>query len=180
THYTAVQQDYLHGMIHQLSKDKQLEYLKKNIDLPHYDVKKFEYKESKAAIPAIDEHLELNALNYASVTGKRLFITPNIITRSSVKLKPDEKRKYPVSLNFEYRDVDTAVIEIPAGYTVENMPAPVKIESKFGKYSAFVDVKPIRSSITGALKSSAVSSRLLIIMSWWNFMINCIMPPGAG
>ena len=141
THYTAVQQDYLHGMIHQLSKDKQLEYLKKNIDLPHYDVEKFEYKESKSGIPAIDEYLELNALNYASVTGKRLFITPNIITRSSIKLKSDDKRKYPVSLNFEYRDIDTAVIEIPAGYKVENMPAPVKIESKFGKYSASVDVR---------------------------------------
>ncbi|HRO47806.1 DUF3857 and transglutaminase domain-containing protein [Agriterribacter sp.] len=141
THYTAVQQDYLHGMIHQLSKDKQLEYLKKNIDLPHYDVAKFEYKESKTAIPAIDEHLELNALNYASVTGKRLFINPNIITRSSVKLKSDDKRKYPVSLNFEYRDIDTTVIEIPAGYQVENMPAPVKIESKFGTYIASVDVQ---------------------------------------
>ena len=141
THYTAVQQDYLHGMIHHLSKDKQLEYLKKNIDLPHYDVEKFEYKESKSGIPAIDEYLELNALNYASVTGKRLFITPNIITRSSIKLKSDDKRKYPVSLNFEYRDIDTAVIEIPAGYKVENMPAPVKIESKFGKYSASVDVR---------------------------------------
>jgi hypothetical protein len=59
-----------------------------------------------------------------------------------VKLKSDDKGKYPVSLNFEYRDIDTAVIEIPAGYTVENMPAPVKIESKFGKYSASVDVQP--------------------------------------
>ena len=141
THYTAVQQDYLHGMIHQLSKDKQLEYLKKNIDLPHYDVEQFEYTESKSAIPGIDEHLELNALNYASVTGKRLFITPNIITRSSVKLRSDDKRKYPVSLNFEYRDIDTAVIEIPNGYAIENMPPPVNIESKFGRYSASVDVQ---------------------------------------
>ncbi|MCC7523953.1 MAG: DUF3857 and transglutaminase domain-containing protein, partial [Chitinophagaceae bacterium] len=87
THYTAVQQDYLHGMIHHLSKEKQLEYLKKNIDLPHYDVNKFEYTEDSSAIPAIYESLSLSALNYASVTVKRLFISPNIITRSSVKLQ---------------------------------------------------------------------------------------------
>lgn len=141
TRYTAVQQDYLHGMIHLLSKDKQLEYLKKNIDLPHYDVEKFEYTERKSAIPAIDEHLEISATNYASVTGKRVFIAPNIITRSSVKLKPDDKRKYPVVLHFEYHDIDTTIIEIPAGYRVEAMPAPVKVESKFGNYTSEAKVK---------------------------------------
>lgn len=142
THYMALQQDHYHGLIHYLSKDKQLEYLKKDIDLPHYDVEKFEYKENKAAIPAIDEELELSALNYASVTGKRLFINPNIISRFSSKLKMDDKRKYPVSLQTEYHDIDTAIINIPTGYRVETMPSPVTVESKFGKYSASVDVQP--------------------------------------
>ncbi|HEX5027013.1 MAG TPA: transglutaminase-like domain-containing protein, partial [Agriterribacter sp.] len=142
TRYMAIQQDHYHGLIHQLSKDKQLEYLKKDIDLPHYDVEKFEYKESKATIPVIDEELELSALNYASVTGKRLFINPNIISRFSSKLKMDDKRKYPVSLQFEYHDIDTAIINIPTGYQIEAMPSPVTVESKFGKYSASVDVQP--------------------------------------
>lgn len=141
TSYRAMQQDNLHFLVNGYSHEKQLEYLKRGIDLPHYDVVKFEYKETKSELPVIDETLDLTALNYASITGRRMFITPNIISRSSVKLKSDDKRKYPVSLNFEYRDIDTAVIEIPVGYTVENMPAPVKIESKFGRYSAFVDVK---------------------------------------
>ncbi|HRP33942.1 MAG TPA: DUF3857 and transglutaminase domain-containing protein [Agriterribacter sp.] len=141
THYTAVQQDYLHGMIHHLSKEKQLEYLKKNIDLPHYDVNKFEYTEHSSAIPAIDESLSLSALNYASVTGKRLFISPNIITRSSVKLQADQNRKYPVVVHFEYHDADTATIEFPSDYELESLPAPVTLDSKFGKYSATTTVK---------------------------------------
>ncbi|HRN55289.1 MAG TPA: DUF3857 domain-containing protein [Agriterribacter sp.] len=141
TRYRAMQQDDLHFLVNGYSHEKQLEYLKRGIDLPHYDVVKFEYKETKSALPVINEILDLTALNYASITGKRLFITPNIISRSSSKLKPDDKRKYPVSLNYEYRDIDTAVIEIPSGYTVENMPAPIKIESKFGKYSASVNVQ---------------------------------------
>ncbi len=142
TRYRAMQQDDLHFLVNGYSHEKQLEYLKRGIDLPHYDVVKFEYKETKSELPVINEILDLTALNYASITGKRLFITPNIISRSSSKLKSDDKRKYPVSLNYEYRDIDTAIIAIPAGYQVETMPAPTKIETKFGIYTSAVDVQP--------------------------------------
>lgn len=141
TGYQAVQQDYLHGMIHAFSQEKQLEYLKKNIDLPHYDIVSFKYDEIKQRIPVLKENIELTATNYASVTGKRLFITPNIITRSNTKLKPNEKRKYPIFQQFEYHDIDTTVITIPAGYEVESQPAPVTIESQFGKYKSSVEIR---------------------------------------
>lgn len=144
TSYRAMQQDDLHFLVNGYSHEKQLEYLKRGIDLPHYDVVKFEYKETKSELPVINEILDLTALNYASITGKRLFITPNIISRSSSKLKPDDKRKYPVSLTYEYRDIDTAIIAIPPGYRVEAMPAPAKIETKFGIYTSTVDVQSDR------------------------------------
>lgn len=140
TRYQAVQQDHLHGMIHALSREKQLEYLKRSIDLPHYDITDFSYQEKKDRLPLLEEHIELTAGNYASVTGKRLFITPNIISRSGTKLKANEKRKYPIFRQFEYEDVDTATITIPAGYTVEAQPAPSKIESQFGKYTSSVTI----------------------------------------
>ncbi len=141
TSYAAVQQDRLHGMIHALSREKQLEYLKKNIDLPHYDITDFSYKEKKERIPVLDEHIELTATNYASVTGKRLFITPNIITRSGTKFKPNEKRKYPIFQQFEYHDIDSVSIVIPSGYTVEAQPPPADIESQFGKYKSSVVIE---------------------------------------
>lgn len=97
--------------------------------------------EKKERLPILDEHIELTANNYASVTGRRLFITPNIITRNSTKLKPNEKRKYPVFQQFEYHDIDSAVITIPEGYTVESQPAPANIESVFGKYKATTEVQ---------------------------------------
>ena len=141
TSYRAVQQDNLHHLIHDLSKEKQLEYLKEEIELPHYDVVKFDYKEHPSALPSIDEDLELTALNYASITGKRLFITPNIISRSGTKLKKDETRKYPVSLSYAYQDIDTAAIKVPAGYLPEAVPTPVNLDTKFGKYYSSVEVK---------------------------------------
>ena len=133
--YRALQQDDLEGMINYLSKDKVLEYLKKSIDLPTYDISKFDYKQEKNILPpVINEYLELTASNYAQVTGKRLFINPNILNRSYRKLKIDEERKYDIELTDEFREIDSVEIKIPAGYQPESVPADMKIENKFGKY----------------------------------------------
>jgi hypothetical protein len=51
-----------------------------------------------------------------------------------------EKRKFDLVLDFEYKDVDTAIITIPAGYTPESIPANVKIDSKFGKYVSSIEL----------------------------------------
>ena len=41
-------------------------------------------------------------------------------------------------LSLEFKDIDTTEIKIPSGYTIETIPQDVKVESKFGKYSASV------------------------------------------
>lgn len=141
TDYKAMQQDRLHGLINGLSKDKIMEYLKSEIDLPNYDVIKFDYKEEKSTIPVIKETLSVVAKNYAQVSGTRLFVVPNILTRSHEKLMPEDSRKFDVELSSEYRDVDTAEIKIPAGYQPEAMPQPVKIDTRFGHYSISAKVQ---------------------------------------
>jgi hypothetical protein len=138
TNYRAEQQDRIHAVINGLSKDKLMDFLKEDIDLATYDVKNFEYKEKKTKLPEIDETLSLVASNYATVSGKRLFVIPNIFTRANRKLKSAEKRIYDLVLGFEFKDVDTASITIPSGYTTESIPADVNIDSRFGKYSASV------------------------------------------
>lgn len=141
TTYIAEQQDDLHGVVNGLSKDKLMEYLKEEIELATYDVRNFTYKEQKGALPSIHETLDLVASHYATVSGKRLFIMPNIITRWSRKITADENRKYDIVINNEFKDVDSTVITIPAGYSQEAIPQQVKLENKFGKYSSSIKVE---------------------------------------
>jgi hypothetical protein len=138
TKYKAMQQDDLHGLINALSKDKVMEFLKSEIDLPNYDVEKFEYKEQKEKVPSINETLQITGNNYAAVSGKRLFVTPNLLSKSHSKLLANETRKYDVRLSYEYKDIDTVVINLPKGYQAESIPKDVFILSKFGKYSCSV------------------------------------------
>lgn len=140
TKYMAEQQDKLHYVTTGLSRDKLMEYLKENIDLATYDVTNFSYQKEQSSLPVISEKLDLVADNYATVSGKRCFIVPNIISRTYRKIKPTESRKYDLVLDFEFRDVDSTEITIPVGYATEAVPQDVKIESKFGKYSNSIKV----------------------------------------
>lgn len=141
TKYSGMQQDDIHGRINALSKEKVKEYLQEQLDFSTYDVNTFNYKEYKSSLPAISESLDITVSNYATITGKRLFILPNVMTRSGHKLSQDSTRKYDIRLGFEYKDVDSVEIELPKGYEIESIPKDVSITSQFGKYSSSVKLK---------------------------------------
>jgi hypothetical protein len=138
TRYGGLQQDLYHELIHNLSKDKVKEFLHEELDFATYDISSFDYKETKSSLPAVEESLDIVVSNYATITGKRLFIIPNVMTRTHRKLAADEERKYDIELRNEYKDVDTVEIILPEGYAAESVPQDVSISSKFGKYNSSV------------------------------------------
>src|SRR5678815_5401889 len=104
TNYSGMQQDDLQWLINNVSKDKVKEYLDKELEFATYTVNNFDYKEKKGTLPEIDEKLNVGVDHYATISGKRLFIVPNVMTRSHRKLKTEEERRYDIDLDFEYTD----------------------------------------------------------------------------
>jgi hypothetical protein len=141
TNYSGMQQDDLQWLINNVSKDKVKEYLDKELEFATYTVNNFDYKEKKGTLPEIDEKLNVGVDHYATISGKRLFIVPNVMTRSHRKLKTEEERRYDIDLDFEYTDIDKTEIDIPSGYTAESIPQDVNIESKFGRYRSSVKLE---------------------------------------
>lgn len=141
TQYRAMQQDDIHGMINALSPEKVKERLHQQLNFPTFDITDFKYQESGGILPQISESLQITVSNYASITGKRLFIVPNIMTRSGRKLNADSVRKYDILLSYAYRDTDSVEIELPDGYQTESLPQPVAINSPFGNYQSSIRVK---------------------------------------
>jgi hypothetical protein len=133
--YRALCQDEIESMIHHSSRADQLKSLKSAFNLPTYEVLAFEYKEDYSRrVPAIYETLQLTVSNYAQVTGKRIFINPDILNRFAGKLNEDNKRRFDIELKEEYRYLDSAQITIPPGYTLESQSTDLELKSKFGKY----------------------------------------------
>jgi len=95
-------------------------------------------------MPSVKEYLHVVSPNYANITGRRLFINPNLFDRSSLRLPADSVRRYDFLQNRAFRDIDSVTINIPAGYQPEAVPQDTYIDSKFGKYAASVKVMPDR------------------------------------
>ena len=141
TQYRAEQMDDKASMVNELSKDKVMNVLKSELDLPNYDINKFDYREERSSLPSIYENLDLVAPGYAQVSGKRIFINPNIMNRSRQRLHADESRKYDVVTFFEFEDIDTTEIKIPPGYRLEAINPTTTVESRFGNYTASIKVE---------------------------------------
>jgi hypothetical protein len=141
TRYGGIQQDELQSIINALSKDKVKEYLQAQLDFATYDISSFDYKEDRSSLPAIEEALDISVSNYATITGRRIFIVPNVMTRSYRKLNADSTRKLDIVFRVEYQDIDTVQIELPAGYKPESLPTDISIKNKYGEYHCTVVLK---------------------------------------
>ncbi len=133
--YKCLEGDDIHKMLHFKTKKEQLEQLKNDFDIPTYDVVAFSYNEGISSKPATEESLQIAADNYATITGKRMFVMPDILTKNNSKLSPDDDRKFDVCLLYGYTHIDTIHIQLPKGYEIEAKPKDVTISNEFGDYN---------------------------------------------
>ena len=138
TKYAAVQQDYYSGMLSALSKEKVKKFLNERLDLSTYEITDFAYHATKARLPELDEELKINVANYATVSGRRLFLLPNVMNRGGTRYTPSETRTCDFVFDDPYTDVDSAEITIPQGYQLEAQMPETNIKSAYGNYSASV------------------------------------------
>ena len=139
--YGGLQQDYYHSLIHSLSKDKIKEQLHEQLDFTTYDIGQFNYVEQKSSKPIITESLQIEVSDYATITGKRLFVIPNVMARSKSRIMNDTSRKYDIVIPYGYHDVDSVEIQLPTGYKAEAIPQPSQINSPFGTYRSSVKLE---------------------------------------
>lgn len=138
--YTGLKQDFPHSLMYDASKEERGKYLNSLFNLPTYEVIKSDYAEHKGIIPTVVECLQIRLNNYAIITGKRLYITPNLFAGATEKLLPDTARQSDYVIRDAYKDVDSVEIEIPAGYKPESLPKDISLQTRFGKFTSSVRV----------------------------------------
>ena len=141
TKYGGEQQDDLSMMVSQLSKERVEKILQGSLELSTYTVNQFKYEVMAGRVPKLDEGLEVTAPGYATISGKRLFVVPNILNRNGSLLEEETGRKVDFVFTGAYSDMDECAIEIPEGYQIESLPQDVTIKSPFGQYFASVKLE---------------------------------------
>jgi hypothetical protein len=161
TFFRGEQQELQHSLIHSVNKEQREKYLNEALNLPTYTIEKSDYKEMKSSVPSVQEYLKVQAPNYASITGKRIFIQPNLFNKLATKLSTEQTRRFDIKFDYAYRDVDTIHITLPEGYQSESVPKDVALQSKFGTYSikfkingTAIDVVRVNERNAGIFRSS--------------------------
>lgn len=137
TRYRGLQYENIAPIL-ETNRNDQQKWLYDNLDIPHFEIQEFVFTVLKNPVPEADEKITLNLPRYATVTGKRLFIQPNLMNKHNKMPPPAKDRVYELELNYPYIDIDSMVYEIPSGYHLEFIPQPIKFETKFGNYSSQV------------------------------------------
>jgi len=116
--------------------DDQRKWIQKETDIPNFNIKNFSIRGLKNKIPSVVVQLNLDLNRYASASGKRLFLTPNLMNRSTYVPDKVEQRKTDVVRYNAYTDIDTVIINLPEALYPEFIPEPMKVSNRFADYEA--------------------------------------------
>ncbi len=163
SNYFAEEQDELHSILHAGSRENIDNYMKTKFDLASYELETFSHQEKLTRVPSINEAVQLKAKNYASSSGKRLFIAPNVGSVSKFRIKNIATRKYDFEFSQSFTHLDTVTIEIPKGFEVESLPKEITLNAPLVKYHSAVKFRDgkifyVREYVqqTGIVKTSEV------------------------
>lgn len=116
--------------------EEQKKAIYQKTDIPTFDLNDFSYTVDKNSIPSASEKLNISLRNYANISGKRVFFSPNLMNKSSFTLPKNEERKSEIVRKTPYIDIDSIVFKIPENLHTEFMPEAIKFQSEFGTYEA--------------------------------------------
>lgn len=134
TLFSGLQYDNVDGQLH-YSQEEQKKRLYKQLDIPSFEIDEFSYVTEKDIYPVIKEKLKLKVRNCGSVSGKRIFLTPNLMNKVSyTAVSKNKPRETDVYLDYNFYDVDTITYRLPEGFYAESFPESVSISTEFGQY----------------------------------------------
>jgi hypothetical protein len=118
--------------------DEQKKWVQKNTQIPSFEVQSFSMNNHKDRLPHAKVNIDLSLNRFASVTGKRMFVTANLMNRFTTLPEKITDRKTPVFLRTAYTDIDTVEYSLSESLYPEFVPEPIKHVSRFGEYEASV------------------------------------------
>lgn len=93
-------------------------------NLPSAEVTSFTIENPNEPAKPFAYNFKVRIPGYATRTGKRIFLQPNVFMRDAKPRFTSNTRKYDVYINYPWLEQDEITIELPAGYSLENPDAP--------------------------------------------------------
>jgi hypothetical protein len=143
TKRTGLEQDNYAALAGALNVADQKKVLAERLPLANFTISKLAYAtDHRGTVPALTETLGLTLPGWANVSGKRAFLTPNLLSRWAALPASVGERRTDIWLDNPFSYADTVRIHVPAGFRPESLPAAVQLTTAFGTYSSQVQPLP--------------------------------------
>ena len=104
-----------------------------------------------------DLDIDFTAPSYAQLMQNRLLVfKPAIVSRRESLFLTEAKRKHPVVLRSTAYS-ESVSVKLPAGFVVDELPDPVKLNTSFGSYATTYEVKDQQLIFTRKLVQNAIT-----------------------
>ena len=134
---TGQEQDLYASLLHELSPAEQKKYITDRLKLPTFTLTKYSLAAATTgATPAVVETMALALPGFAMPSGKRVFVSSNLLSRLSALPPQVGERQTGLWLPRASLQADTVRLHFPAGFKPENMPAPVQFSTAYGTYAS--------------------------------------------
>jgi Domain of Unknown Function with PDB structure (DUF3857)/Transglutaminase-like superfamily len=121
---------------------EQTQYLDRILgqDFTTFTVSDFKVQNAESLNKDLTTSYSLTADRFGKTMGPLLMIRPRIL--GSEGLRTDQKKRHvPINLSETMQEQDDYTIELPAGYAIDEIPDPVKLDLGFASYESSSSVK---------------------------------------
>jgi hypothetical protein len=132
--YSGLEQDALESEMDHLSKQELHEQRQQALGLSDCTIDGLNYQTTRAAIPAIEETMQLTAAAYSTVAGGRFFVSFRAFLKGAEPISEPGPRQRDVELTRSVEETDSVFLRIPAGYVPEGALPSASYSAVFGSY----------------------------------------------
>jgi len=101
-----------------------------------FQLEDYSYLLNETEPTTASEEVQMRVDNYASQTGKRMFLKSHILRNEQDIPEKSTTRRSKLVINRSFVHTDSIIIEMPKGYEVEYLPEGTESQGDFGHFSA--------------------------------------------
>jgi hypothetical protein len=110
-------------------------------DFTTFSVSDFQVQNVEALNKDLTTSFSISADRFGKPTGPLLMIRPRVLGREDLEVDHKKRHDFPINLDQTMQAQDDYTIELPAGYTVDEIPDPIKLDLGFASYESSSSVK---------------------------------------
>ncbi len=122
---------------------QQTQYLDRSLgqDFTSFTVTDFKVQNAEALNKDLTTSYSFTADRFAKSMGPLLMVRPRVLGSEELEADHKKRKDVPINLDETMQEQDDYTIELPAGYAIDEIPDPIKLDLGFASYESASTVK---------------------------------------